>query len=58
VDSLLITAAELHIRADLGTVDAAEQTIAVAGLATALAAGSVTAPEAEQGPAAEPRRAG
>ena len=27
VDSLLITAAELHIRADLGVVDAAEQTL-------------------------------
>jgi DNA-binding PadR family transcriptional regulator len=35
VDSLLITAAELHIRADLGVVDAAEQTLRpelVAGL--------------------------
>jgi hypothetical protein len=28
VESLLITAAELHIRADLGVVDAAEKTLA------------------------------
>jgi hypothetical protein len=27
VDSLLITAAELHVRADLGVVDAAEQAL-------------------------------
>jgi hypothetical protein len=40
VDSLLITAAELHIRADLGVVDAAEKTLttgpATAGPATAV----------------------
>ena len=30
VDSLLITAAELHIRADLGVVDAAEETLTTA----------------------------
>jgi hypothetical protein len=35
VESLLITAAELHIRADLGLVDAAEQAITMAGLAAA-----------------------
>ena len=34
VDSLLITAAELHIRADLGIVDAAEKTLTT-GPATA-----------------------
>lgn len=42
VDSLLITAAELHIRADLGVVDAAEQTlrpVLVAGLLDQQAAG-------------------
>jgi DNA-binding PadR family transcriptional regulator len=38
VESLLITAAELHIRADLGLVDAAEQAITVAGLAATPAA--------------------
>jgi len=35
VESLLITAAELHIRADLGVVDAAEKTLAT-GRATAV----------------------
>ncbi len=48
VVGLLITAAELHIRADLGIVDAAEQTLepapAVAGSAGGAAAGG--APEA------------
>jgi DNA-binding PadR family transcriptional regulator len=48
VVGLLITAAELHIRADLGIVDAAEQTLepapAVAGFAGGAAAGG--APEA------------
>jgi DNA-binding PadR family transcriptional regulator len=42
VDSLLISAAELHIRADLGVVDAAEQTLRpelVAGLLGQHAAG-------------------
>jgi DNA-binding PadR family transcriptional regulator len=48
VESLLITAAELHIRADLGIIDEAEQTITAAGLATA----PVTAQPAEQAPAA------
>jgi hypothetical protein len=46
VDSLLITAAELHIRADLGIVDAAEQTVQVTAGQTA-----------RQAPAAKPRRA-
>jgi DNA-binding PadR family transcriptional regulator len=39
VESLLITAAELHIRADLGVVDAAEKT---------LTTGTATAPAGEQ----------
>ena len=46
VDSLLITAAELHIRADLGLIDAAEQTVQVTPGQTA-----------RQAPAAKPRRA-
>jgi hypothetical protein len=62
VESLPITAAELHIRADLAFVDAAEQTITMAGLATAPVTGPVTGPvtasAAEQEPAAKPRRAG
>jgi DNA-binding PadR family transcriptional regulator len=43
VDSLLITAAELHIRADLGVVDAAEKTLTT-GPATADPATAVTGP--------------
>jgi DNA-binding PadR family transcriptional regulator len=46
VDSLLITAAEQHIRADLGIVDAAEQTVQVTAGQTA-----------SQALAAKPRRA-
>jgi DNA-binding PadR family transcriptional regulator len=46
VDSLLITAAELHIRADLGLVDAAEQTVQITAGQTA-----------RQAPATKPRRA-
>jgi DNA-binding PadR family transcriptional regulator len=46
VDALLITAAELHIRADLGIVDAAEQTVQVTAGQTARPA-----------PGAKPRRA-
>ena len=34
VDSLLITAAELHVRADLGVVDAAEKTLTTSAAAT------------------------
>jgi hypothetical protein len=45
VESLLITAAELHIRAELGIVDAAEQTIEAA------------LPAARQVPAEKPDRA-
>jgi DNA-binding PadR family transcriptional regulator len=45
VESLLVTAAELHIRADLGIVDAAEQTIKAA------------APASVRAPAANPERA-
>ena len=41
VESLLITAAELHIRADLGVVDAAEKTL-TAGPATTGPANAVT----------------
>jgi DNA-binding PadR family transcriptional regulator len=40
VDALLITAAELHIRADLGIVDAAEKTLTVAPAAAAGVAGA------------------
>jgi DNA-binding PadR family transcriptional regulator len=47
VESLLITAAELHIRADLGVVDAAEKTLttgpAATGPATAVAGPSAPA---------------
>jgi DNA-binding PadR family transcriptional regulator len=50
VESLLITAAELHIRADLGVVDAAEQTLttglATTGLASTGPAAAVTGPSA------------
>ena len=55
VESLLITAAELHIRADLGIVDAAEQTITAAAPPAEQAPGE-QAP-GEQAPAASPRRA-
>ena len=41
VDGLLITAAELHARADLGIVDAAEQVLA-GGIPVSQAAGEVT----------------
>lgn len=51
VESLLITAAELHIRADLGFADAVEQAITAAGPA---AAAPLAGPES----ALEPRRAG
>jgi DNA-binding PadR family transcriptional regulator len=50
VESLLITAAELHIRADLGVVDAAEKTLATGST-------SAAAPVSEQPSAgAKPRR--
>ncbi len=39
VDALLITAAELHARADLGVVDAAEQNLAAATSVTAASPG-------------------
>ncbi len=45
VESLLITAAELHIRADLGVVDAAEKTLTTGPAATGPAA-AVTGPSA------------
>jgi DNA-binding PadR family transcriptional regulator len=48
VESLLITAAELHIRADLGIVDAAEKT---------LAAAPATAAAGESSPGLTPPRA-
>jgi DNA-binding PadR family transcriptional regulator len=51
VESLLITAAELHIRADLGVVDAAEKTLA-AGRPTAvseLASPGLTPPKTATG---------
>jgi DNA-binding PadR family transcriptional regulator len=50
VVSLLITAAELHIRADLGVVDAAEQTLGP-GLPAASRAGSAPAQPGEAAPA-------
>jgi DNA-binding PadR family transcriptional regulator len=55
VESLLITAAELHIRADLGLIDAAEQTLAAkpAALATKPAGGQsppgLTSPQSAAG---------
>jgi DNA-binding PadR family transcriptional regulator len=54
VESLLITAAELHVRADLEIVDAAEQTVTASGAAPS-AEKPVTA--SEQAPAAKRRRA-
>jgi hypothetical protein len=41
VVSLLITAAELHVRADLGVVDAAERTLAAGGSAAPVSSGAV-----------------
>jgi DNA-binding PadR family transcriptional regulator len=56
VESLLITAAELHVRADLGIVDAAEQTITAA--APVVAATTPVPAVAEPGrPTAQSRRA-
>jgi DNA-binding PadR family transcriptional regulator len=55
VESLLITAAELHTRADLGIVDAAEKTLTADG-----AAGPAATPASagdQAGPAAARRRA-
>ena len=54
VVALLITAAELHVRADLGVVDAAEQTLepAVAAVATADAASATAADVASDGTSA------
>jgi hypothetical protein len=55
VESLLITAAELHVRADLGIVDAAEQTITAAAPEVAA---TTQVPVAEPGrPTAQSRRA-
>jgi DNA-binding PadR family transcriptional regulator len=57
VDALLITAAELHIRADLGLIDAAEQALgpelAASSEAAALRVSSVPAPAARGTAAAE-----
>jgi len=44
VESLLITAAELHIRADLGVVDAAERTLAADSAASAVPASEQSSP--------------
>jgi len=54
VDALLITAAELHARADLGVVDAAEQSLAGAASVSAAAGPPSAAPAADGdgGPAA------
>jgi DNA-binding PadR family transcriptional regulator len=52
VESLLITAAELHIRADLGVVDAAEKTLAADPAAAAVTGQSspgLTPPQAAAG---------
>jgi DNA-binding PadR family transcriptional regulator len=57
VESLLITAAELHIRADLGIVDAAEQTVTASGAVAAAASAGGQAPDTEQAPASKRRPA-
>ena len=57
VESLLITAAELHIRADLGIVDAAEQTVTASGAVAAAASADRLATDTEQAPASKRRRA-
>jgi hypothetical protein len=51
VESLLITAAELHIRADLGVVDAAEKTLTTdpAAAVTGQSAPSLTPPQTAAG---------
>ena len=55
VVALLITAAELHVRADLGVVDAAEQTLEPAiASATAAAAATATAGAAASATAGDP----
>ncbi len=53
VESLLITAAELHIRADLGVVDAAEKTLTV----TPAGAGEGAGVSEDVGDQASPRSA-
>ena len=50
VEALLITAAELHIRADLGVVDAAEKTLTVATAGAGGAAGVSGVPRDEAPP--------
>jgi DNA-binding PadR family transcriptional regulator len=57
VESLLITAAELHIRADLGIVDAAEQTVTASGAVAVAPSADSLAPHNEQAPASKRRRA-
>jgi DNA-binding PadR family transcriptional regulator len=54
VESLLFTAAELHIRADLGIVDTAEKTLATGSPATGPA--TVTAVGEQSAPATAPPR--
>jgi DNA-binding PadR family transcriptional regulator len=49
VESLLITAAELHIRADLGVVDAAEQTLTANPDAAAVGEQAVAPPRSAAG---------
>ena len=48
VESLLITAAELHIRADLGVIDAAEKTLTTDPASEQASAG-MTAPQTAAG---------
>lgn len=60
VVQLLITAAELHIRADLGVVDAAEKNLEpeLAGLKTSTARARRTGPSTADDAAADPKAAG
>ncbi len=49
VESLLITAAELHIRADLGIVDAAEKTLTTDAAAAEQSSPGLTSPQTAAG---------
>jgi hypothetical protein len=54
VESLLITAAELHIRADLGVVDAAEKTLTTGSASTGPATTGPAAAATGQSPPGQP----
>ena len=58
VVTLLITAAELHVRADLGVVDAAEESLALNVLLAARDAGAAAASAGQDGPGARPATVG